>query len=113
MAPVLIATLSAPARNRVSTSSTDPTPPPTVSRMKTLSAVRRTTSSVVSRPSADAEMSRKVSSSAPSASTPPAKLDRITRIAQRHEVDAFHDAATVHIEARNNTNSDPSRRTAY
>ena len=68
MAPVLIATLSAPARSRMSTSSTEPTPPPTVSGMNTVSAVRRTTSRVVSRPSTEAEMSRKVSSSAPSAS---------------------------------------------
>ena len=68
MAPVLMATLSAPARSSPSTSPTEPTPPPTVRGMKTVSAVRRTTSSVVSRPSAEAEMSRKVSSSAPSAS---------------------------------------------
>ena len=44
------------------------TPPPTVSGMNTVSAVRRTTSSMVPRPSTEAEMSRKVSSSAPSAS---------------------------------------------
>jgi len=68
MAPVLMATLSAPARSRTSTSRTVLTPPPTVSGMKTVSAVRRTTSRVVSRPSLEAEMSRNVSSSAPSAS---------------------------------------------
>ena len=44
------------------------TPPPTVSGMKTWSAVRPTTSNVVSRLPDDAVMSRKVSSSAPSAS---------------------------------------------
>ena len=44
------------------------TPPPTVSGMKTRSAVRATTSTIVSRPSLDAVMSRNVSSSAPSAS---------------------------------------------
>ena len=43
-AAVLTPTLSAPARNRRSTSSTVRTPPPTVSGMKTCSAVRRTTS---------------------------------------------------------------------
>ena len=44
MAAVLTPTLSAPARRRRSTSSTVRTPPPTVSGMKTCSAVRRTTS---------------------------------------------------------------------
>ena len=68
MAAVLTATLSAPARSSRSTSSTLETPPPTVSGMKTCSAVRDTMSIVVARPSWDAEMSRKVSSSAPSAS---------------------------------------------
>ena len=67
MAAVLIETLSAPARSKRSTSSTFLIPPPTVSGMKTCSAVRRTTSKVVSRPSTVAEISRKVNSSAPSA----------------------------------------------
>ena len=43
-------------------------PPPTVSGMKTTSAVRRTTSRMISRPSWLAVMSRKTSSSAPSSS---------------------------------------------
>ena len=68
MAAVLSETLSAPARSSRSTSATLRTPPPTVSGMKTCSAVRRTTSYMVSRPPLDAVMSRKVSSSAPSAS---------------------------------------------
>jgi len=67
-AAVLSETLSAPARSSRSTSATRRTPPPTVSGMNTCSAVRRTTSSMVSRPLLDAVMSRKVSSSAPSAS---------------------------------------------
>ena len=67
-AAVLTPTLSAPARSSRSTSSTARTPPPTVSGMKTCSAVRRTTSYVVSREPDDAVMSRKTSSSAPSAS---------------------------------------------
>ena len=50
------------------TSATLPTPPPTVSGMNTSSAQRLTTSIVVARPSWEAEMSRKVSSSAPSTS---------------------------------------------
>ena len=68
MAAVLSETLSAPARSSRSTSATLRTPPPTVSGMNTCSAVRRTTSYMVSRPPLDAVMSRKVSSSAPSAS---------------------------------------------
>ena len=67
-AAVFSETLSAPARSSRSTSATLRTPPPTVSGMKTCSAVRRTTSYMVSRPPLDAVMSRKVSSSAPSAS---------------------------------------------
>ena len=68
MAAVFTDTLSAPARSRTSTSATVRTPPPTVSGMKTCSAVRRTTSSIVARPDDEAVTSRKVSSSAPSAS---------------------------------------------
>ena len=68
IAAVFTDTLSAPARSSVSTSATERTPPPTVSGMKTCSAVRRTTSSIVARPDEDAVTSRKVSSSAPSAS---------------------------------------------
>ena len=49
-------------------SSTVRTPPPTVSGMKQASAVRVTTSKMVSRFSWLAVMSRKVSSSAPAAS---------------------------------------------
>ena len=66
-APVLMPALSAPQRSSASTSATDSTPPPTVRGMNTVSAHRVTISRVVSRPCADAEMSRKVNSSAPSA----------------------------------------------
>ena len=68
MAAVFSDTLSAPARSSRSTSSTLRTPPPTVSGMNTCSAVRRTTSYMVSRRSLDAVMSRNTSSSAPSRS---------------------------------------------
>ncbi|MNW17553.1 hypothetical protein D3C71_2167790 [compost metagenome] len=64
----LIATLSAPARSSFLISSMERTPPPTVTGMKQCSAVRATTSKMVSRPSWLAVMSRKVSSSAPAAS---------------------------------------------
>ena len=68
IAAVFTETLSAPARSIRSTSSGVRMPPPTVSGMNTCSAVRRTTSTIVSRPPDDAVTSRNVSSSAPSAS---------------------------------------------
>ncbi len=68
IAAVLSEILSAPALSSRSASATLRIPPPTVSGMNTCSAVRLTTSSMVWRPSLDAVMSRKVSSSAPSAS---------------------------------------------
>ena len=67
-AAVLIDTLSAPQVSNLRMSSTVRTPPPTVSGMKQASAVRVTTSKMVSRFSWLAVMSRKVSSSAPAAS---------------------------------------------
>src|SRR6056297_2784883 len=60
--------LSAPARRSGPMSSTLRIPPPTVSGTKSTSAVRRTVSSRVPRPSWEAEMSRKQTSSTPSAS---------------------------------------------
>ena len=67
-AAVLMATLSAPASRSFRISSRVLTPPPTVSGMKHSSAVRATTSKMVSRPSWLAVMSRKHNSSAPSES---------------------------------------------
>ena len=67
MAAVLSDTLSAPARSMRRASSAVRMPPPTVSGMKTSSAVRATTSTMVSRSSELAVMSRNTSSSAPSA----------------------------------------------
>ena len=64
----LIETLSHPAFSSARMSSSVRIPPPTVSGMKITSAVRRTTSSMMSRPSWLAVMSRKTSSSAPSCS---------------------------------------------
>ncbi len=61
-------TLSAPASSTACASSTERMPPPIVNGMKTLSAVRRASSTMVSRSSCEAVMSRKTSSSAPSAS---------------------------------------------
>ncbi len=67
-ASVLIETLSAPASNSLRISSIARTPPPTVSGMKHCSAVRATTSKMVSRLSLLAVISRKQSSSAPALS---------------------------------------------
>jgi hypothetical protein len=67
-AAVLIDTLSAPAFSRARISCTSCTPPPTVSGMNTVSAVRATTSRMILRRSCEAVMSRNVSSSAPSTS---------------------------------------------
>ena len=67
-AAVLTLTFSAPARSIRRASSTLRMPPPTVNGMNTCSAVRYTTSTIVSRASLDAVMSRNTSSSAPSAS---------------------------------------------
>ena len=64
----LIETLSAPASSTAWASSTERTPPPIVNGMKTSSAQRRASATIVSRRSWDAVMSRKTSSSAPSAS---------------------------------------------
>ncbi len=64
-AAVLMPALSAPAKSSARTSSTLRTPPPTVSGRNTRSAVMRTTSIMVLRPSEEAVMSRKQISSAP------------------------------------------------
>ncbi len=64
----LTVTLSAPASSTAWASCTERMPPPIVNGMKTLSAVRLASSTIVSRLSCEAVMSRKMSSSAPSAS---------------------------------------------
>ena len=64
----LIDTLSAPASSTACASATERIPPPIVNGMNTLSAVRRARSTIVSRCSWVAVMSRKMTSSAPSAS---------------------------------------------
>ena len=78
----LIDTLSAPASSSSRISSTVRMPPPTVNGMKTLSAMRRTTSRMMSRRSWLAVMSRKTSSSAPSPIIDLRLLDRVAGIAQ-------------------------------
>ena len=67
-AAVMIETLSAPANSNFRMSSTDRTPPPTVSGMKQASAVLLTTSNRMPRSSWLAVISRKQSSSAPALS---------------------------------------------
>src|ERR1017187_653322 len=65
-AAVFTVTLSAPDMRMRRASATKRMPPPTASGMKTLRAVRATTSAMISRASLEAVMSRKTSSSAPS-----------------------------------------------
>ncbi len=66
---MLIETLSAPAWSMLAhVRRATRMPPPTVRGMKTWRATGRTTSTMVSRPSCEAVMSRNVSSSAPWAS---------------------------------------------
>ena len=67
-AAVFMVTLSAPALRIARTSSTLESPPPMVNGMNTCSAQRAARSMMMSRRSWDAVMSRKMSSSAPSAS---------------------------------------------
>ena len=67
-AAVLSETLSAPTRRSRRASSTLRMPPPIVNGMKTCSATRLATSTIVSRALDDAVMSRNTSSSAPIAS---------------------------------------------
>ena len=77
-------------------------PPPTVSGMNTTSAVRRTTSKIMSRPSWLAVMSRKTSSSAPSCFVARGHLYRVAGIAEVQEVGSFDDPAPVDVKAGNN-----------
>src|SRR3954453_17583851 len=64
----LIDTLSAPASSTAWASAAERMPPPMTNGMNTLSAVRRASSTIVSRRSWDAVMSRNTTSSAPSPS---------------------------------------------
>jgi len=66
-----------------------------------LSAVRPTTSIMVSRSPLDAVMSRNTSSSAPFRVVGSRQFHRIAGVAQVTEVDALHHPPGVHIEAGN------------
>ena len=106
MAPVLIATLSAPARSKMSTSSTELTPPPTVRRdehglgrpahhlERGLPALDR---------GRDVEKGQLVG---PLGVVVRAELHRIAGVAQVDEVDALDHPAAVHVQARDDTDSD-------
>ena len=95
-------TLSAPARNSSVIPSTVLMLPPTVKGIVIDSAVRRTMSIKVPRPSWLAAMSRNTSSSALHGVTA-GQLDRIAGIAQANEID--HHPSTGDIEAGNQTQS--------
>ena len=96
----MIETLSAPAFSRSRTSWSVRTPPPTVSGMKTLSAVRETTSSRMRRSSWLAVMSRKVISSASCSSYSRATSTGSPASTWSTYLHALHDAAAVDVEAR-------------
>ena len=98
-AAVLTLTLSAPARSSRRASSTVRMPPPTVNGMNTSSAVRPTTSTIVSRPSrrrGDVEEDQLVGALGVVAG---GQLDRVAGVAQVDEVHALDDAAGVDVEA--------------
>ncbi len=78
-------------------------PPPTVSGMNTCSAVRRTTSSMMSRPSWLAVMSKKHQLVGTLALVPRGHLDRIAGVAQVDKIRALHHAAAVDVQTRNHT----------
>ena len=69
--------------------------------MKHCSAVRATTSKIVSRLSDDAVMSRKAEFVGAGGVIGLGRLDRIAGIDQVDEVDALDDAAVLHVETGN------------
>ena len=74
-------------------------PPPIVNGMKTLSAVRRASSTIVSRCSCEAVMSRKIELVGALGVVALGQLDRVAGVAQVEEVGALDDAAGVDVEA--------------
>ena len=98
-AAVLMPILSAPARSSRFMSSTCATPPPTVNGIVTFSAVRRTTSTIVAAlpRSGDVEEHQLVR---PFPVVQRRQLHRIAGVAQIDEIDAFHDPAVFHVQAR-------------
>ena len=95
-------TLSQPALSRVRISSRVRIPPPTVSGMKMTSDVRRTTSSMISRSSWLAAMSRKTSSSARFRLATRRHLNGIAGVAKIEKIDPLDHAPGMHVKARNN-----------
>ena len=92
-------TLSAPASSTAWASSRERMPPPIVNGMKTLSAVRRASSTIVSRclvRGGDVEEHELVGAFGVVAL---GELDRVTRVAQADEVGALHDPPLVDVEA--------------
>ena len=90
-------------------SSTVRTPPPTVSGMKQASAVRRTTSRMMSRFSWLAVMSRNVELVGAGGVIGDRRLDRIAGVAQVDELDALDDTAVLDVEAGNDADLEHRR----
>jgi hypothetical protein len=92
-------TLSAPALRSLLTSSTWRTPPPTVSGIKTWSATRSITSTIVARASLDGGDVEERELVGAGLVVAPGDLHRVAGIAQLDEVHPLHDAPGVHVEA--------------
>ena len=90
-------------------SSTVRTPPPTVSGMKQASAVRRTTSSMMSRFSWLAVMSRKRELVGAGGVIGDRRFDRVAGVAQIEEPDALDDTAVLDVEAGNDADLEHRR----
>ena len=106
IAAVLTATLSAPARSSRSTSSTEATPPPTVSGMKTSSArarhdLHRRGAALVG--GGDVEEGQLVGTLGVVGA---GQLDRVAGVAQLLEVDALDHPAAVDVQARDHADGE-------
>ena len=101
----LTETLSAPASSTAWASATERIPPPIVNGMKTLSAVRRASSTIVSRFSCEAVMSRKIELVGALGVVALGQLDRVARVAQADEVGALDDAPGVDVQAGDDSSS--------
>ena len=108
MAAVFTATLSAPARSSRSTSSTEETPPPTVSGMKTSSAQRETDlhrgrAALVG--GGDVEEGQLVGALGVVGA---GQLDRVAGVAELLEVDPLDHPAGVDVEAGDDADGEAS-----
>ncbi len=93
------ATLSAPARSRARPSATDLTPPPTVRGMKTSSAARSTTCTMVARSSEEAVMSKQHELVGALGVVAGGEFHRVAGVAKPLELDALYDPSPIDVQA--------------